>query len=111
MAVVVAAAAAGCTAVVSCSRHKATTNEHKVDGDVVVAVVVAAAAGCTAVVNAERSVLIARFRLRFCISCSRQKIIINTHKGGGEVVAKGTPEQIIKDKKSYTAKFLKKELK
>ncbi len=30
--------------------------------------------------------------------------------GGGEVVAKGTPEQIIKDKKSYTAKFLKKEL-
>ncbi|MFK7832722.1 MAG: excinuclease ABC subunit UvrA, partial [Winogradskyella sp.] len=31
-------------------------------------------------------------------------------KGGGEVVAKGTPEQIIKDKKSYTAKFLKKEL-
>lgn len=32
-------------------------------------------------------------------------------QGGGEVVAKGTPEQIIKDKKSYTAKFLKKELK
>ncbi len=32
-------------------------------------------------------------------------------KGGGEVVAKGTPEQIVKDKKSYTAKFLKKELK
>lgn len=31
-------------------------------------------------------------------------------KGGGQVVAKGTPEQIIKDKKSYTAKFLKKEL-
>ncbi|WP_028873585.1 excinuclease ABC subunit UvrA [Psychroserpens burtonensis] len=31
-------------------------------------------------------------------------------QGGGEVVAKGTPEQIIKDKKSYTAKFLKKEL-
>ena len=31
-------------------------------------------------------------------------------KGGGNVVAKGTPEQIIKDKKSYTAKFLKKEL-
>ncbi|MBO3116439.1 excinuclease ABC subunit UvrA [Winogradskyella sp. DF17] len=31
-------------------------------------------------------------------------------KGGGEVVATGTPEQIIKDKKSYTAKFLKKEL-
>ncbi|TYP75028.1 excinuclease ABC subunit UvrA [Aquimarina intermedia] len=30
-------------------------------------------------------------------------------KNGGEVVAKGTPEQIIKDKKSYTAKFLKKE--
>ncbi len=31
-------------------------------------------------------------------------------KNGGTVVAKGTPEQIIKDKKSYTAKFLKKEL-
>ncbi|WP_179020355.1 excinuclease ABC subunit UvrA [Winogradskyella forsetii] len=31
-------------------------------------------------------------------------------KGGGKVVAKGTPEQIIKDKKSYTAQFLKKEL-
>lgn len=31
-------------------------------------------------------------------------------KGGGQIVAKGTPEQIIKDKKSYTAKFLKKEL-
>ena len=31
-------------------------------------------------------------------------------KGGGNVVAKGTPEQIIKDKKSYTAKFLRKEL-
>jgi excinuclease ABC subunit A len=30
--------------------------------------------------------------------------------GGGEVVAKGTPEQLIKDKKSYTAQFLKKEL-
>ena len=32
-------------------------------------------------------------------------------KGGGEVVAKGTPEQLIKDKKSYTAQFLKLELK
>ncbi|MCP9199854.1 excinuclease ABC subunit UvrA [Gramella sp. GC03-9] len=31
-------------------------------------------------------------------------------KGGGQVVAKGTPEEIIKNKKSYTAKFLKKEL-
>ncbi len=31
-------------------------------------------------------------------------------KGGGQLIAKGTPEQIIKDKKSYTAKFLKKEL-
>ncbi|TPN89026.1 excinuclease ABC subunit UvrA [Aquimarina algicola] len=31
-------------------------------------------------------------------------------KNGGKVVAKGTPEQIIKDKKSYTARFLKKEL-
>jgi len=32
-------------------------------------------------------------------------------KGGGTVVAKGTPETIIKSKKSITAKFLKKELK
>ncbi|WP_091424745.1 excinuclease ABC subunit UvrA [Formosa sp. Hel1_31_208] len=31
-------------------------------------------------------------------------------EGGGKVVAKGTPEHLIKDKKSYTAKFLKKEL-
>ena len=31
-------------------------------------------------------------------------------KGGGEVVAKGTPEEIVKNKKSYTAEFLKKEL-
>ena len=29
---------------------------------------------------------------------------------GGEVIAKGTPEEIIKKKKSYTAKFLRKEL-
>ena len=32
-------------------------------------------------------------------------------KGGGQVVAKGTPEEIIKDKKSHTALFLKKEMK
>ena len=31
-------------------------------------------------------------------------------RGGGMIVAKGTPEQLSKDKKSYTAKFLKKEL-
>jgi len=31
-------------------------------------------------------------------------------KGGGEVVAHGTPEKVIKDKKSYTAQFLKKEM-
>ena len=31
-------------------------------------------------------------------------------RGGGMVVAKGTPEQVAKDKKSYTAEFLKKEL-
>ena len=31
-------------------------------------------------------------------------------KGGGEIVAKGTPEDLIKNKKSYTAQFLKKEL-
>jgi excinuclease ABC subunit A len=31
-------------------------------------------------------------------------------KGGGEVLSKGTPEEIIKNKKSYTAQFLKKEL-
>ncbi|MCX7547749.1 excinuclease ABC subunit UvrA [Xanthomarina sp. F1114] len=32
-------------------------------------------------------------------------------KNGGEVIVEGTPEEIIKHKKSYTAKFLKKELK
>jgi excinuclease ABC subunit A len=31
-------------------------------------------------------------------------------KGGGQVVATGTPEDVIKDDKSYTAKFLRKEL-
>jgi len=31
-------------------------------------------------------------------------------RGGGMIVAKGTPEQVSKDKKSYTAKFLEKEL-
>ncbi len=31
-------------------------------------------------------------------------------KGGGEVVAEGTPEEVIHDPKSYTAQFLKKEL-
>ena len=31
-------------------------------------------------------------------------------KGGGEIVAKGTPEELVKNKKSYTAQFLKKEL-
>ena len=31
-------------------------------------------------------------------------------KNGGEIIAKGTPEDIIKNKKSYTAQFLKKEL-
>ncbi|TDY11431.1 excinuclease ABC subunit UvrA [Meridianimaribacter flavus] len=31
-------------------------------------------------------------------------------KGGGQIVAEGTPEKIIKHKKSYTAQFLKKEL-
>ncbi|MBF0693672.1 MAG: excinuclease ABC subunit UvrA [Flavobacterium sp.] len=31
-------------------------------------------------------------------------------KGGGEVVAKGTPEQVSKNTKSHTARFLKKEL-
>ncbi len=31
-------------------------------------------------------------------------------KGGGMVVAKGTPEEVVKNKKSYTAQFLKKEL-
>ena len=31
-------------------------------------------------------------------------------KGGGEIVATGTPEELIKDEKSYTAKFLRKEL-
>ncbi|TDS13657.1 excinuclease ABC subunit A [Maribacter caenipelagi] len=32
-------------------------------------------------------------------------------RSGGQLVAKGTPEQVSKDKKSYTAKFLKRELK
>ncbi len=31
-------------------------------------------------------------------------------KGGGQIVAEGTPEEIMKHKKSYTAQFLKKEL-
>ena len=31
-------------------------------------------------------------------------------RGGGKIVAKGTPEEVCKDNKSYTAKFLKKEL-
>ncbi len=31
-------------------------------------------------------------------------------RGGGMIVAKGTPEQVSKDNKSYTAKFLRKEL-
>ncbi len=31
-------------------------------------------------------------------------------KGGGEIIVEGSPEEIIKHKKSYTAKFLKKEL-
>ncbi len=31
-------------------------------------------------------------------------------KGGGQIVAVGTPEEVAKDTKSYTAKFLKKEL-
>ncbi|EPE9899979.1 excinuclease ABC subunit UvrA [Flavobacterium psychrophilum] len=31
-------------------------------------------------------------------------------KAGGNVVAKGTPEEVAKNKKSYTARFLKKEL-
>ena len=30
---------------------------------------------------------------------------------GGEILITGTPEQVIKNKKSYTAKYLKKELK
>lgn len=34
----------------------------------------------------------------------------NGGEGGGEVVFKGTPEQIIKDKKSYTGRYLKKYL-
>lgn len=32
-------------------------------------------------------------------------------KGGGEIITEGTPEHVAKHKKSYTAKFLKKELK
>ena len=32
-------------------------------------------------------------------------------RGGGEIVAKGTPEQVAKHETSHTARFLKKELK
>ncbi|OBQ51781.1 excinuclease ABC subunit UvrA [Tamlana sp. s12] len=32
-------------------------------------------------------------------------------KGGGKVIVEGTPEEVVKHKKSHTAKFLKKELK
>tara|TARA_R110002049_G_scaffold117704_6_gene271333 strand:- start:79 stop:2946 length:2868 start_codon:yes stop_codon:yes gene_type:complete len=31
-------------------------------------------------------------------------------KGGGQIIVEGTPEDIVKHKKSYTAKFLKKEI-
>jgi excinuclease ABC subunit A len=31
-------------------------------------------------------------------------------EAGGRIVAEGTPEQIVKNKKSYTAKFLKEKL-
>jgi excinuclease ABC subunit A len=31
-------------------------------------------------------------------------------KGGGKIIVEGTPEEVIKHKKSYTAQFLKKEL-
>jgi excinuclease ABC subunit A len=31
-------------------------------------------------------------------------------KGGGEIIAEGTPEEVAKHKTSYTAQFLKKEL-
>jgi excinuclease ABC subunit A len=31
-------------------------------------------------------------------------------RAGGQLVAKGTPEEICRDKKSYTAAFLKKEM-
>jgi excinuclease ABC subunit A len=30
--------------------------------------------------------------------------------GGGTIMVTGTPEEVVKDKKSYTAKFLRKEL-
>jgi excinuclease ABC subunit A len=31
--------------------------------------------------------------------------------GGGELVFEGTPEELVKNKRSYTAKFLKEKLK
>jgi excinuclease ABC subunit A len=31
-------------------------------------------------------------------------------KNGGEIIATGTPEELIKNKKSLTAKFLKREM-
>ena len=40
----------------------------------------------------------------------RKKKAYEGGKNGGEIIAKGTPEEIIKNKKSFTAKFLKKEL-
>jgi excinuclease ABC subunit A len=30
--------------------------------------------------------------------------------GGGQIIFTGTPEELAKDKKSYTGRFLKKEL-
>ena len=32
-------------------------------------------------------------------------------RGGGQVICSGTPEEVAKNRKSYTAQFLKKELK
>jgi excinuclease ABC subunit A len=31
--------------------------------------------------------------------------------GGGKIIAKGTPEEVVKSKKSYTGKYLKEMLK
>jgi excinuclease ABC subunit A len=31
-------------------------------------------------------------------------------KGGGEIIATGTPEQVVKVSRSYTGKYLKQEL-
>jgi len=46
------------------------------------------------------------------IKCADYIIDLGPEGGnkGGEVIAKGTPEEIIKSKKSYTGKYLKNKI-